>query len=176
MEPWCSLLPGTTLTTRNIPGQMRFPILFLPSVTPGTATGVPFPILSSTGLSRVTTARRVSGSLTAVPSDARSVTGRREDPASTPTRRISAGRASKPQSAIPSCELSTRGRSAALRRTVTTTVPGERQAVPRCWTPVGWRGELPGRLLHCHWSRNVQARLSLVESFPSDACASNLMP
>ena len=27
-----------------------------------------------------------------------------------------------------------------------------------------------------HWSRNVEARLSLVESFPNDASASNLMP
>ena len=26
-------------------------------------------------------------------------------------------------------------------------------------------------LVHSHWSRNVEARLSLVESFPSDACA-----
>ena len=31
-------------------------------------------------------------------------------------------------------------------------------------------------LVHSHWSRNVEARLSLVESFPSDACASNLKP
>ena len=31
-------------------------------------------------------------------------------------------------------------------------------------------------LLHSHWSRNVEARLLLVESFPSDACASSLMP
>ena len=31
-------------------------------------------------------------------------------------------------------------------------------------------------LVHSHWSRNVEARLSLVESFPSDACASSLMP
>ena len=29
-------------------------------------------------------------------------------------------------------------------------------------------------LLHSHWSRNVEARLSLVESLPSDACASSL--
>ena len=33
-----------------------------------------------------------------------------------------------------------------------------------------------GSLVHSHWSRNVEARLSLVESFPSDACASSLMP
>ena len=31
-------------------------------------------------------------------------------------------------------------------------------------------------LVHSHWSRNVEARLSLVESFPSDACASSFMP
>ena len=31
-------------------------------------------------------------------------------------------------------------------------------------------------LVHSHWSRNVEARLSLVESFPSDAYASSLMP
>ena len=31
-------------------------------------------------------------------------------------------------------------------------------------------------VVHSHWSRNVEARLSLVETFPSDACASNLMP
>ena len=33
-----------------------------------------------------------------------------------------------------------------------------------------------GSVLHSHWSRNVEARLSLVESFPSDAGASSLMP
>ena len=39
----------------------------------------------------------------------------------------------------------------------------------------------PGRsgglssLVHSHWSRNVEARLSLVESFSSDAGASSLM-
>ena len=37
-------------------------------------------------------------------------------------------------------------------------------------------GPLSGRLVHSHWSRNVEARLSLVESFPSDAGASSLMP
>ena len=31
-------------------------------------------------------------------------------------------------------------------------------------------------VVHSHWSRNVEARLSLVESFPSDAVASSLMP
>ena len=31
-------------------------------------------------------------------------------------------------------------------------------------------------LVHSHWSRNVEAPLSLVESFPSDARASSLMP
>ena len=31
-------------------------------------------------------------------------------------------------------------------------------------------------LVHSHWSRNVEGRLSLVESFPSDACASSLVP
>ena len=31
-------------------------------------------------------------------------------------------------------------------------------------------------VLHSHWSRNVEARLSLVESFPSNAGASSLMP
>ena len=36
--------------------------------------------------------------------------------------------------------------------------------------------QLQVSLLHSHWSRNVEARLSLVESFPSDLCASNLMP
>ena len=35
---------------------------------------------------------------------------------------------------------------------------------------------LQSSLVHSHWSRNVEARLSLVESFPSDACASSLMP
>ena len=31
----------------------------------------------------------------------------------------------------------------------------------------------PCSLVHSHWSRNVEARLSLVESFPSDAGASD---
>ena len=31
-------------------------------------------------------------------------------------------------------------------------------------------------VVHSHWSRNVEARLSLVESFSSDAGASSLMP
>ena len=31
------------------------------------------------------------------------------------------------------------------------------------------------RLVHSHWSRNVEARLSMVESFLSDACANSLM-
>ena len=30
-------------------------------------------------------------------------------------------------------------------------------------------------LVHSHWSRNIEARLSLVENFPSDAGASSLM-
>ena len=32
------------------------------------------------------------------------------------------------------------------------------------------------RLVHSHWSRSYITALSLVESFPSDAGASNLMP
>ena len=36
-------------------------------------------------------------------------------------------------------------------------------------------GRLGISVVHSHWSRNVEARLSLVESFPSDACASSLM-
>ena len=31
-------------------------------------------------------------------------------------------------------------------------------------------------VVHSHWSSNVEARLSLVERFPNDACASRLMP
>ena len=31
-------------------------------------------------------------------------------------------------------------------------------------------------LVHSHWSRTSEARLSLVESVPSDACASRFMP
>ena len=43
------------------------------------------------------------------------------------------------------------------------------------------RARLPGglhqvRLLHSHWSRTYITALSLVESFPSDACASSHMP
>ena len=144
MEPWCSLPRGTMLTTRNTPGQTRFLSQFLPSATPGTASGVPFQTLSSTGLSQVTMARRVSGSLMDALLAVRSVMGQHEDPASTPTRRISVVRVTKPQSVIPSCGLSTLEQSAGLRRTVTTTVPGELQAVPQCWTPVGWLGELLG--------------------------------
>ena len=34
--------------------------------------------------------------------------------------------------------------------------------------------DLGSRMLHSHWSRNVEVVLSLVESFL--ACASNLMP
>ena len=144
MEPWCSLLPGTILTTRNIPGQIQFLNQFLLSVTPGTATGVPFQTLSSTGVSQVTMVRRVSGSLMDVQLDVRSVMGLHEVPASTPTRRISVGRVTKRQSVIPSLGLSTLEQSAGLRRTVTTTVPGERPAVPQCWTPVVWLEELRG--------------------------------
>ena len=33
-----------------------------------------------------------------------------------------------------------------------------------------------GKALHSHWSRSNEACVSLVESFPSVACASNLMP
>ena len=145
MEPWCSLLPGTILTTRNIPGQMTFLILFLQSATPGTATGVPFRTLSSTGHSRVTMVRRVSGSLMDVPLDVRNVMGQHEDPASTPTRLISVVLATKRQSVIPNCELSTLGPSAGLSRTVTTTVPGEPLAVPQCLIPVVWLEGLPTR-------------------------------
>ena len=42
-----------------------------------------------------------------------------------------------------------------------------------------WRNRdngLQARLLHSLWSRNAEARLSLVESFPRDAFASSLMP
>ena len=38
------------------------------------------------------------------------------------------------------------------------------------------RSDCQVSVVHSHWSRNVQARLSLVESFPSDAGASSLMP
>ena len=102
MEPWCSLPPGTILTTRNIPGQIKFLNPFLRSVILGTVSGVPFQTLSSTGISQVTTARRVSGSLMDVPLAVRSVTGPHEDPASTPTRQISVGRVTRRQSVIPS--------------------------------------------------------------------------
>ena len=34
---------------------------------------------------------------------------------------------------------------------------------------VGYSREIS--MVHSHWSRNVEAHLSLVESFPSDACA-----
>ena len=36
--------------------------------------------------------------------------------------------------------------------------------------------DLAGSVVHSHWSRTIDARLSLVENFPSDACASSLMP
>ena len=89
--------------------------------------------------------RPAIGFLMDVPSAARNVMVRREDlSVSTLTRQISVVRVTKPQSVIPSCGLSTLEQSAGLRRTVTTTVPGELQAVPQCWTPVGWLGELLG--------------------------------
>ena len=57
--------------------------------------------------------------------------------------------------------------------------------LPQGWSHPSWSDGplLPGtpprhqvRLVLSHWSRNVEARLSLVESLPTDACASNLIP
>ena len=42
------------------------------------------------------------------------------------------------------------------------------------WTLVRVMLGTCSRMVHSHWSRNVETCLSLVESFPSDACASNL--
>ena len=84
-------------------------------------------------------ARPATGSLMDVPLDVLPVMDRREDlSVSTLTRRISVGRATKRRSVIPSYGLSTPEPSAGLRRTVTTTVPGERPAVLRCLIPVVW--------------------------------------
>ena len=43
------------------------------------------------------------------------------------------------------------------------------------WRPNRWV-DFHYRLVHSHWSRTYNTALSLVQSFPSDACASNLMP
>ena len=56
---------------------------------------------------------------------------------------------------------------------------GVENFLPSKGTEVDGQGELVevlNRLVHSHWSRNVEPRLLLVESFPSDACASSLMP
>ena len=38
------------------------------------------------------------------------------------------------------------------------------------------QSSLGNRLVHSHWSSSYITALSLVESFPNDACASSLMP